>query len=115
METGADFEKAADAAVKFGAAFGGAGDAGEDFQQRAFAGAVAADQADYFAFFYLEIDVLQGPDVGRAGVGVPVGALVAVRVRARNGGIAAEKANGARRASPITWASALCCRGCPMR
>ena len=92
VETGADFEKAADAAVKLRVSFGGAGDAGQDFQQRAFAGAVAADQAHHFAFFYLEIDVLQGPDVGRAAVRVPVGALVAVRVRARNGGIAAEKA-----------------------
>ena len=66
VETGADFEKAADAAVKLGVSFGGAGDARQDFQQRAFAGAVAADQAHHFAFFYVEGDVLQRPDVGRA-------------------------------------------------
>ncbi len=66
VETGADFEKAADAAVKLGVSFGGAGDAGQDFQQRALAGAVAADQAHHFAFFYVEGDVLQRPDVGRA-------------------------------------------------
>ena len=65
VETGADFEKAADAAVKLGVSFGGAGDAGQDFQQRAFAGAVAADQAHHFAFFYVKVDVLQRPDVGR--------------------------------------------------
>ena len=74
VETGADFEKAADAAVKLGVSFGGAGDAGEDFQQRALAGAVAADQADHFAFFYVEADVFQRPDVGRA----------AVRIRSRS-------------------------------
>jgi hypothetical protein len=84
VETGADFEKAADAAVKFGVSFGGAGDAGEDFKERALAGAVAADQADHFAFFYVEGDVLQRPDVGRAAAAslVNVNALVAVRARA---------------------------------
>ena len=69
MKAGADFEQAADASVNFGVAFGGAGDAGEDFQQRAFAGAVAADEADDFALMDLEVDVLERPDEARTSVG----------------------------------------------
>ena len=69
MEAGADFEEAADASVNFGAAFGGASDAGKDFQQRAFACAVAANEADDFALTDLEIDVLERPDEARTSVG----------------------------------------------
>ena len=62
VKAGADFEQAADASVNFGVAFGGASDAGEDFQQRAFARAVAPDEADDFALTDFEIDVLERPD-----------------------------------------------------
>ena len=68
MKAGADFEEAADASVNFGVAFGGSGNAGEDFQQRAFAGAVAADEADDFALTDLEIDVFERPDEARTSV-----------------------------------------------
>src|SRR6266700_1353244 len=50
MKAGADFEERADAAVNLRPAFGGAGDAGEDFEKSGFAGAVAADEAEDFAF-----------------------------------------------------------------
>src|SRR5579862_7365832 len=43
VETGADFEKAADAAAKLGVAFGGTGDPRQDFQKRALASAIAPD------------------------------------------------------------------------
>ena len=43
----------------------GGGDAGEDFQQGAFAGAVAADDADDFALFDFEIYVAERPEVVR--------------------------------------------------
>src|ERR1700674_2835185 len=62
MEPGADFEKANDAAVDFRPAGGGARDTGEDFQERGLAGAVAADEADDFAFADFETDVLERPE-----------------------------------------------------
>ena len=68
VKAGADFEQAADASVNFGVAFGGAGDAGQDLQQRALARAVAADEADDFALADFEIDVLQRPDETRAAI-----------------------------------------------
>lgn len=68
MEAGADFEKAGDAAVEFGVSHGGAGDAREQLEQRGFAGAVSADQADDFALLDFEGNVADGPDdfAGRA-------------------------------------------------
>ena len=68
MEASADFQEAADASVNFGVAFGGAGDAGENFQQRAFARAVASDEADDFALADIEIDILERPDETRVAV-----------------------------------------------
>src|SRR5271165_2029153 len=62
VEAGADFEEAADAAVDGGVAGGGAGDAGEDLEQGGFAGAVAANQAEDFAFADIEGDVFEGPE-----------------------------------------------------
>ena len=44
------------------ASFGRLGDAAEDLQQRAFAGAVAPDDAENFALFDLEAHVLQRPE-----------------------------------------------------
>ena len=46
VEAGADFQQAADAAVEIDLAVGHLGDARQDLQQRALAGAVAADEAD---------------------------------------------------------------------
>src|SRR5690242_8710976 len=62
MEAGADFEERADAAVDFRPAFGGASDAGEDLEQRGFAGAIAADEAENFAFVDVERNVFEGPE-----------------------------------------------------
>ncbi len=62
VEAGADFEEAADAAADFGVASGGAGDLGEDFEQGGLAGAVAADEAEDFAFANVEGDVFEGPE-----------------------------------------------------
>ena len=55
MKAGADFEQAADAAAQLDTPAGRLGDAAEDFQQRRFAGAVAADDADDLAGLYFEI------------------------------------------------------------
>ena len=46
MEAGADFEQAADAAAELDPAGGRLGDAGQELEQRRFAGAVAADDAE---------------------------------------------------------------------
>src|SRR5439155_5819344 len=62
METGADFEKAAHAPIHLRATRRWLGDSGENLQQRAFARAVPADNAEHFAVFDLEGDVFQGPD-----------------------------------------------------
>src|SRR5579863_8242638 len=62
MEAGADFEEAADAAVNGGLADGGLGDARQNLQERRFAGAVASDEAENFAFLYVEGDVLERPE-----------------------------------------------------
>ena len=62
MEAGADFEQAADAAVNVGVADGGLGDARKNLEQRGFAGAVAADEAEDFAFLHFEGNVLERPE-----------------------------------------------------
>ena len=62
METGADFEEAGDAAFDFDVARGGFGDAAEDFEEGAFAGAVAADDADDFAGLDIEGEIFEGPE-----------------------------------------------------
>src|SRR5262249_44125983 len=60
MEAGADFEKRTDASVNFGPAGGRSGNSGQDLQERRFAGAVAADEAEDFAFTDVERDVFEG-------------------------------------------------------
>src|SRR5581483_5128816 len=62
VEPGADFAQAGDAAADDGPAGGGLGDAAEDFEERALAGSVAADDPQHFPFLHLERDVFQGPD-----------------------------------------------------
>ena len=62
VEAGADFEEAADAAVELDFAGGRFRNLGEDLEQGAFAGAVAADDADDFAFLNVEGDVSKCPE-----------------------------------------------------
>lgn len=62
MKSCAHFEQARQAATHFDTAFAGGCNAAESFEQRAFAGAVAADDADDFAGLDFEVDVLQGPE-----------------------------------------------------
>ena len=81
VEAGADFQQAGHAASDFAAAGGRLDDAAEDFQQRRFARAVAADDANHLARLHLERYVLQRPEVivvGRSvvvAVGGPAEAL----------------------------------------
>ena len=63
MKSGADLEQRADAAEQFALACRRPRDARQDLQQRALAGAVAADDADHFAAADLEIDAVERPDV----------------------------------------------------
>ena len=61
VKAGADLEQAADAAAQPHPALGRLGDAAEDLEQRALAGAVAADDADDLALLDFEAHVLQRP------------------------------------------------------
>ena len=70
MEAGADLQQAADAALNLDLAAGGGGDAREDFEQGAFAGAIAADDAEDLALANLEADVAQGPEFATDAVAV---------------------------------------------
>ena len=62
MEAGADLEEGADPALEVDLAFGGGGDAREDLQEGALAGAVPADDAHDLALLDLEVDVLERPE-----------------------------------------------------
>lgn len=62
VKTGANFEEGPDAAVDGGAARGGFGDLGEDFEEGGFPGAVAANDTDDFAATDFEGDIFKGPD-----------------------------------------------------
>ncbi len=70
MEPGSNLEEAADAAVELDRPLGRLGDAREELEQRALAGAVAADEPEDLALPDLEGDVAQRPQ-----------SLVAVRRR----------------------------------
>ena len=63
MKSGADLQEARDPAIDADSTLGGNGDAAQNFQQRALAGAVAADDADHFALLDAERNILQGPKV----------------------------------------------------
>ena len=116
MEAGADFEEAADAAVNFGVAGGGVGDAGEDFEQSGFAGTVAADEAEDFAFLDVEGDVFERPDVGRCRRSPSCfHSRSLCHWPKRDSSRTPRRRAGARSTSPITWLSALGCLRCPMR
>src|SRR3954465_12761901 len=64
VKPGSDFEERSHAPPDIHAAQRRFGDAGENFQQRALAGAVSADDADYFSALDFERYVFQGPDCG---------------------------------------------------
>lgn len=59
VESGAQFQQGGDAAVNLQAAGGGFADAADELQQGAFAGAVAADDADGFAALDVKANVVQ--------------------------------------------------------
>src|SRR5580700_4843427 len=63
MKPGADLEHAGDTAGELDAPLVGLGNAADDLEQRRFAGAVAADDADDFAALDLEGDVLERPKI----------------------------------------------------
>src|SRR5690348_13412906 len=94
MEAGADFEERAGAAGDFDFAGGGFGDAGEDFEEGGFAGAVASDDADDFAAEDVEGDVFEGPEGLRGrSVAIRMGMTIFARKeggeRVAEGGVAA--------------------------
>jgi hypothetical protein len=62
VEAGADFEQAADPPVQFDLAGGRFGDPRENFEERRFAGAVAADNAHDLPVIDLEVQVLERPE-----------------------------------------------------
>src|ERR1700693_395083 len=62
VKAGAYFQQASHAAMNFGPACGGLSNAGKNFQERGLSGAVAADQAEDFAFLNLDRDVFEGPE-----------------------------------------------------
>ena len=63
MEAGPNFEQRPHAAVEFGPAERGLGDARQDLEQSGLAGAVPADDADDGAARHLERDIPKGPEV----------------------------------------------------
>src|ERR1700743_2767352 len=63
MKSCADFEKTGDAPVDPDSPLAGNGDPAEEFQKRAFAGAVFAKDADHIALLDLERNVFQRPKV----------------------------------------------------
>ena len=67
MEAGADLEQRADAAARVHAAPRRVGDAREDLEQRALAGAVRADEAEDLARPDVERDVVERPDLRPCG------------------------------------------------
>ena len=70
MEAGADLQQAAQAALDLDLAGGGGGDAREDLEEGALAGAVAAEDAEDRALADLEADVAQGPQLAADAVAV---------------------------------------------
>ena len=65
VEAGADLEQRADPPVDLGPSRAGLGDPRQDLEQRALAGAVAADDAEGLALLDLERHVAQGPEDSR--------------------------------------------------
>ena len=63
IESGADFQKAPHAAIEIHFAMSHLRDPGQNLQQRAFSGAVSADEAEHFAASNVEGDVPKRPEV----------------------------------------------------
>ena len=63
MKAGTDFQQARDAAFDPHPAFGGLGNAAQNFKQRAFAGAVAPDDANDFSLPDFEANVPERPKI----------------------------------------------------
>ena len=63
VKAGADLEQARNPALDCDAPLGRLGDAREDLQQCALAGAVAADDADHLAALDLEAHILERPEL----------------------------------------------------
>jgi hypothetical protein len=63
IESRADLQEAAHPAVEVDGSFGHLCDAGQNFQQRAFSGAIAADQPEHVAALDVEADVPQRPEL----------------------------------------------------
>src|SRR5258708_27686652 len=81
MKSGADFEQTADASIQIDCAGRRFSDARKDLEQGAFAGAVAANDADGLARINLEADVAQRPDGLRGGA--PIAAQTSERCAER--------------------------------
>src|SRR6266446_3836939 len=62
MKTCAHFEEAADAAMNFCPTRSGPRDARKNLEERGFAGTVAANQPQHFAFTDLQRDIVQRPE-----------------------------------------------------
>jgi hypothetical protein len=72
MEASADFKKTSYSAAKVGTASRRFCDAGKDFQQSGFAGAVAADDAYSLTRLDFKADIVEGPKVLLASGGSPI-------------------------------------------
>src|SRR5882757_8289467 len=62
MEAGSDFEETSDPAIEIDNARGGFANPAQQFQQRALARAVSANDADHIALDDVEIDVANRPE-----------------------------------------------------
>ena len=68
MKSRADFEEARNTALYFHPTLARLGDAGEDLEEGALAGAVASNDSDYLSPGNFKIDILEGPkDLGTRG------------------------------------------------
>ncbi len=84
MEAGADLQERRHAAADADFSAGRLGDAAQDLEQRALAGAVAADDADDLARLDREGDVLERPELGLIGRTDAPSALPLLRRRRNN-------------------------------
>ncbi len=62
VKAGAYFEQGGDAAAEAHFAAGGFGDAGEDFEEGTFAGAIVTDDAEDFALLHLKFYIAECPE-----------------------------------------------------
>ena len=81
MEACANFQEGTNTTVGTDSAGSRTGDAGEEFEQSRFAGAVLADDADDVALLDLEVDVAERPDVLGVALGGTVVGLADLEIR----------------------------------